>query len=597
MLIESLAKDKDSNDAVTTVRDVKSSHSSSILTLALLVSSFDLMAENGVNAMPAISNDPTKLQQVIPEVLKPSTQGHELDLPVIQKQNELEKSGDAIELKQVVFTGNTVFDSEELDIVVEGFLNKKIRASDVEAIRRKVTQYYIDHGYVNSGAILKSQSVADGILKLTIIEGKLTEVRQSGQERLREGYIADRLIVGSGEPLNVTELQDSYRQLLGNPLIEQLNGQLLPGAHPGEAIMDLQVKRARPYQLYAGADDYQTPSVGAYTGRMGGWVDNLLTLGERVDAQFIVNGGSLGYNTGINIPVTANDTRVSFRYSDTSSTIVEAPLDALKITNKIIGFDGGLSHPIYRTFADDLTLGLNFVVRQNKTLLSNNCVPGLAGAGIESCETSATVLRMSQHYIHRGESNSAVFWSTFNSGLDALGATTNSSGLQSGQFFAWLGQSMFTQRLLDNGTQLVVKGNIQLADTPVLNLERYSVGGAYTVRGYRENTYIRDNGFNTNVEVKYPLYGGDNNEKNNLYLVPFLDYGGAWNNPSVSSELALKPHTDYLFSSGIGFTWQYKLVSADFYWAHAFTPVKDKPKASHSIQDDGIHFRFNINAF
>jgi hemolysin activation/secretion protein len=318
----------------------------------------------------------------------------------------------------------------------------------------------------------------------------------------------------------------------------------------------------------------------------------LLTLGERIDGQFMANGGALGYNVGINIPVTARDARMSFRYSDTYSTIVEAPLDALNITSHIVGFDAGISQPLYRHFANDLTVGLNMVVRENRTLLADNCVP-LSGVGIETCDTQVSVLRMSQHLSHKGEHNGLVFWSTFNLGLNMLGATTNKPGLQSGEFFSWLGQSLFSTRLLENGTALVVKANIQLADSPLLNLERYSVGGGYTVRGYRENTYVRDNGFNFSAEIKYPVYA-DAAEKDSLSLVPFLDYGGAWDNPTLSNT---QPHSHYLYSAGIGFNWQYQRLSADFYWAHAFTPVQNRSVTSHSIQDDGIHFRVNMNVF
>lgn len=545
--------------------------------------------------LPAVSNDPTRAQQYrsLPQEIGKQQQAPGFVLPVVPEQGEWVRQGGSVELKRVVFEGNTVFSAEELDGLSSEFLNRKLAAADLETLRRKVSQYYIDHGYVNSGAMLVSQSLAEGILRLKIIEGRLVDVRQSGLERLPEDYLRDRLIAGSGEPLNAAKLQDRYRQLLADPLIQQLNGRLLPGSRPGEAVLDLQVTRGRPYQLYLGADDYQTPSVGAYTGRIGGWVDNLLAVGERIDAHFVANGGALGYNTGISVPVTAHDTRVSFRYSDTSSTIVEAPLDTLNITNRIVGFDGGISQPIYRTFADDVTLGLNFVVRQNRTQLAGECLP-VSGLGIAGCETQASVLRMTQRFLHRGEQRSLVFWSTFNAGLDLFGATTNQPGLQSGEFFSWLGQSLFSEKLLDNGAALTIKASIQLADSPLLNLERYALGGAYTVRGYRENTYVRDNGFNTSVEIKYPLYGGNDGEKNSLYLVPFLDYGGVWDNATAVNA---KQPTHYLYSSGIGLSWQYKQLSAEFYWAHAFTPPQSRVLTSRSIQDDGIHFRVNLNVF
>lgn len=561
------------------------------LAIACLAGPIPCQAQDGVSK----SLDPTRAQQVIPEPSSREQHQHsgQFELPALPKQGEIAGSGETVTLNQVIFSGNTVFDQQELAALTADFLHKEIRASDIENIRRKVSQHYADHGYINSGAVLASQSLADGVLELNIIEGRLTEVRQTGQGRLQEAYIRDRLIAGSGDPLNVGDLQDSYRLLLGDPLIQQLNGQLLPGKRPGEAILDVKVTRSRPYQLYFSADDYQTPSVGGYTGRMGGWIDNLLTLGERIDAQFIASGGALGYNTGINIPLNGYDTRFTFRYSDITSTIIEKPADVLNITNHVVGFDGGFSQPVYRSFADDLTLGINLAIRQNRTELAGICAKGIETTN--DCDTQVTVLRLSQHFSHRGESSSFVFWSTFNAGLDIFGATENTPGNRSGQFFSWLGQSMFTQRLLDNGTHLIVKASIQLADTPVLSLERFAIGGAYTVRGYRENTYVRDNGFNTSVELHVPVYSEDDTENNSLHLVPFWDYGGAWDNPAALD--ITQAHTDYLFSAGIGFNWQYRQLSADLYWAHAFTPVVNPSLGEHNIQDDGIHFRVNINAF
>jgi hemolysin activation/secretion protein len=239
---------------------------------------------------------------------------------------------------------------------------------------------------------------------------------------------------------------------------------------------------------------------------------------------------------------------------------------------------------------------LNFAVRQSQTLLAGGCNSGANFTGVIgdlSCNTQVTVFRMSQRYTHRAESTGFAFYSTFNVGINALGATSYQSlGGQGGQFFSWLGQSMFNQRILENGTQLVLRGSIQLANSPLLPLERFSVGGVNTARGYQENSYIRDNGFNTTAEIKYPLYGGTSSDRNNLFLVPFMDYAGGWNVAYAGNSAPV----DYLFSSGLGFNWQYKQVSTDFYWGHAFNSVVPKP-TTKSIQDDGIHFRVNINAF
>jgi hemolysin activation/secretion protein len=270
---------------------------------------------------------------------------------------------------------------------------------------------------------------------------------------------------------------------------------------------------------------------------------------------------------------------------------VESPLNQFNINNHIVGFDGGFTHPLYRSFEDNLTLGINFTVRQNRTLFfGNSCIPLEA---YSDCNTQVTVLRMSQRAAHKSATNNLTFWSTFNVGLDALGATVNPSGWQQGQFFSWLGQSLFAQRLWSDGPLMVVKANLQVADKPLLSLERFALGGVNTVRGYRENTYVRDNAYNTTLEFRYPIYSAEADEKNTLNLVPFLDYGQAWNNRLSPAD---NPLNNQLFSSGLGFQWQFHQFTSEFYWAHAFTAVPNKV-TSHNIQDDGIHFRVNMNVF
>jgi hemolysin activation/secretion protein len=131
-----------------------------------------------------------------------------------------------------------------------------------------------------------------------------------------------------------------------------------------------------------------------------------------------------------------------------------------------------------------------------------------------------------------------------------------------------------------------------LTGDSLLPLERFSVGGVYTVRGYRENFYVRDNGFNVGLDFRYPLFGGEQGAEHSLFLVPFMDYGGAWNNATLSD---LKPSKSYLHSAGIGLSWHYQRVSTEFYWAHDIARVA--LTTTRDIQDEGFHFRVNCVAF
>lgn len=540
-----------------------------------------------------VVNDPTRASQKQLDALqfRRHPADDKLILPSVPKPVTAPNTGHLV-ITKVVFTGNTAINDADLQKLTAAFLNRPLSARDLEELRGRVTASYIDAGYINSGAVIPSQSAANGVLQVKVIEGALTEVRLTGMGRLREGYLRERLLLGAGTPLNLKSLQDKYQALLSDPLIERLNGRLLPGAHPGESVLSVNVTRARPYQLYAAADNHTTPIIGGYSGRIGGWVDNLSGFGEHLDAEFMATGGALGVNTGIDIPLNAYDTHGSFRYSYTNTAILETPGDELDINSTVVAYEGGLSQVLYRGPSFGLNAGINFAVRESRSSFQGDPYAFTEGLGSGEGSTNATVIRLWQQFSQQGTNNVFVFRSTFNKGLDALGATIQKGGwLPSGEFFSWLGQSQYLHRVMDNGAQIVFRGTLQVSANPLLPIERFSVGGVNSVRGYRENFYVRDNGFNTGLDFRYPIFGGDPGAKHSLFIIPFMDYGAAWNQRTRSD---LNPKHDYLHSVGLGFNWRYHHINSEFYWAHDIANVKP---AGRDIQDDGIHFKVSFLAF
>ena len=62
-------------------------------------------------------------------------------------------------------------------------------------------------------------------------------------------------------------------------------------------------------------------------------------------------------------------------------------------------------------------------------------------------------------------------------------------------------------------------------------MEQIGLGGQSTVRGYRQDDVLTDNGFYASAEVQIPLRFviPDARGRQGLYLVPFLDVGTGWN--------------------------------------------------------------------
>lgn len=95
--------------------------------------------------------------------------------------------------------------------------------------------------------------------------------------------------------------------------------------------------------------------------------------------------------------------------------------------------------------------------------------------------------------------------STLSFGFDAFGATVNTLE-PDGRFIAWLGQLQWAQRFGEQDYQLIFKSNLQLANQPLLPMEKCALGGMNTVRGYPENTLVRDQCFNASLEFRVPVY-------------------------------------------------------------------------------------------
>src|SRR5437016_8595587 len=161
------------------------------------------------------------------------------------------------------FDGNKAFSDAELAKVTEPFTNREISSEEMDQARRAVTLHYINHGYVNSGAVIPDQDPLDGIIIIRIVEGVLSGTELHGNKWLRDGYINGRLQRWSTQPLNLNELQEGLQLLRQNPNVRQVNAELKPGNAPGQSVLDVRVEDQQPFPVGLQIDNQRPPSVGA----------------------------------------------------------------------------------------------------------------------------------------------------------------------------------------------------------------------------------------------------------------------------------------------------------------------------------------------
>ena len=105
-------------------------------------------------------------------------------------------------INEIRFDGNGVFSDEELRDVISVDLSKALSTEDLEGIRKAVSQFYFNNGYVNSGAMIGEQDLSKGVLTVSVVEGVLDKINVMGTGWLRPSYVENRIRSGVKTPLS-----------------------------------------------------------------------------------------------------------------------------------------------------------------------------------------------------------------------------------------------------------------------------------------------------------------------------------------------------------------------------------------------------------
>ena len=491
------------------------------------------------------------------------------------------------------FEGNHAFSSEELSQVAKPYTGRELGSDELQQLRRVLTLHYVSRGYVNSGALIPDQNPGDGIVRIRIVEGTVGKIDIHGNKWLRDHYIRSHLKRWSKPPLNLPELQEGLQLLRQNPNVSQINAELQPGSSVSQALLDLRVQDQQPFRAGLQFDNQRPPSVGAL--EISALVADMNLTGNSDPLQFrygIVNSGPDGLEfSGVDnldgsyeLPITRYDTTLGFHGSRLNTSLIEDPFVDLNVKSltETIGF--GLRQPLYQSPRDVVAVSVGFDHRQNQTWLLDE--PFNISPGAVDGQMVVSVLRLAQEWVHRGPNKVLALRSTFNVGLPIWDATNNGiAGEPNGEFFSWLGQGQYVQRLFNTQNEVILRLSGQWTDEPLLALEQLSVGGFYTVRGYFENQLVRDRGIIASVEVRLPVLFQKSGAPM-LSLAPFLDFGGAWN-------VRESPSPSTIYSVGVGLLFAVsKYVSADIYWGYRLQHINEPSDAG--LQDYGIGFRINL---
>jgi hemolysin activation/secretion protein len=474
--------------------------------------------------------------------------------------------------------GSTVFSTEELEGVVAPWAGRVIRSEDLVSIRNALTALYVQNGYVTSGATLQDQDFEDGIIEIHVFEGSLGEIQVTGNEQFLSRYLSDRIRLGATVPLHIGKLEERIQILQQDPRIEKLAARLVPGEQLGEATLHVNVEETSRFGVDLRFSNYEPPSIGALAGQIEGSLENIVGLGDTLGVNFTITDGLKRYRGRYEIPFTRWDTRLLLEARYTDSEVTEDPFDDLESTFE--SYQVGLIQPVYKSSQTQVELGVILDWRQSETKLLGDPI-FFPGSGAQDGKATAGVLRFVADWLQRDRNQVFAARVQLSWGLDALGATTNGGNQPDGRFVSSLLQLQWARRFGSLGIEAIVRGDLQLANDPLLTLEQIAVGGYSTVRGYRQNQRVQDQAVITSLEVRVPIWR-DPQRLGVIELAPFVDYAHVWDHKD-----RLDRRTKTLSSAGIGLRWRLpRFVNARIYWGQNINSVE----SSGDLQDSGVQF-------
>lgn len=178
----------------------------SLLTLSLLLAPTVILAFPGLP--PTVLPDrQSPLPDTNPGFVKPA--------PSIQtqpqQQPQLDESAQTIKftLKQIVFTGNTVYSAADLLPIYQDLIGKEISLADLQNVAQLIEKHYLENGYILTRVFIPPQEIdKTGIVKMQIVEGfidrYLIDGNLKGTATAVEQYLAEVL---KDKPLRLTTLE------------------------------------------------------------------------------------------------------------------------------------------------------------------------------------------------------------------------------------------------------------------------------------------------------------------------------------------------------------------------------------------------------
>lgn len=470
-------------------------------------------------------------------------------------------------LQKIETDPSEVLTTEEISAITKDYIARPVTVKELYEMVNKINDLYASKGYATCGAVLEPQNIEQGVLKVTIIEGKNGQVEIYGNKSTKSKYITKYLHVGEGEIPNVNVL--NKEMLLFNATNDaQLRIMLKPGAKVGTTDYVLQVYEPKLHNFTVFMDNGGSYYTGEF--RTGMFYNCKSLSGERdaLSLGTIFSEGTKAVSTNYSRNIGNKGEKLYLGYSTNAVKQVREDRDIYSKGHANV-INLGYNRPVIVT--EKMRTEVNAELSHQNSV-SDTIYGNMRGNAVDDTLNDLT---LSFSMINYGKSNVIYQKHSLIAGRVKQAPEMTSSESRS---YELLKSSGLYQKVYEHGQSFTARGDLQLGRRNQPTQRSFSLGGMNSVRGYRENMLSADSGYNIGLEYATYL-----NDKKNMQFFTFMDYGHLSGYARTSSE-----HDRELASLGIGLKANIgKKVYVN--WSAARTL-----KRSFNMDKDVSHYRMNF---
>lgn len=433
-------------------------------------------------------------------------------------------------LKKVMFTDSEILDEKVLLGIAEKYEGKEVVIGDLYTICDEVNRIYARKGYLAAKALIKAQKINDGVVVITLVEGRVGKSEAKGNKVTKSKYIESYFDIKVGEFPNFNNIRKDIQKFNATNSTK-LQIKMLPGKAP--RTTDIYIVAAEPAKtgrLSLFSDNAGKENSGEW--RYGISYSDVNLSGYCDTLNFASMFAKTSETSFLNyaFPVDNKGNRIALNYSANRMRISHGFLKPLDVRGSSEA--GGLtfSHPTVTTnnrrqkltagitqqHAETDVMGVNFVHDDNRRY---------------SLGYDSLLMRKTDLFYYR-----PVFSYT-----DYRGLTNDLTSTKFNLDAMW-------QKYKNNGDSITLQLSAQKAfEDNISSADRFYIGGLYSVRGYEESLMGSDSGFNFKFDYAW------HTKVKGLRAITFADYA------RISGENA--PDDKDLYSVGYGIEYRKKLLS------------------------------------